>query len=106
MTTMDVPSVGQFAALRIAQFVANRRKAKEAHASAWFQTVTRLVLHLAGFGCLTYAGFIWHPVAGFVVAGLSCFLLSWVTTGGQTTAGARPASAPQPDPLTYGSRKG
>ena len=105
MTTMDVPTVGQFLTLRMAKFFANRGKGKEAtHAPVWFQTVTRLVMHLAGFSCLTYAGFIWNPVAGFVVAGLSCFLMSWLTTGRQATT--TPTNRPQPDPLTYGDRRG
>lgn len=103
MTTMDVPTFGQFVTLRLAKYFAKKEKANEAtnHASAWFQTVIRLVLHIAGFGCLTYAGFIWHPVAGFVAAGISCFLLSWVTTSGNS-------SAPKPshqDPLMYGRDK-
>jgi len=101
MTTMDVPTVGQFVTLKIAKFFASREKTKEANAPAWFQTVTRLVMHLAGFSCLTYAGFIWHPAAGFVAAGISCFLLSWLTTGN-----GRPTEpkAAQPDPLMYGRK--
>jgi hypothetical protein len=105
MTTMDVPTLGEFATLRMAKFFAKRQAREANHAGAWIQTVVRLVFHLAGFSCLTYAGFLWHPAAGFVVAGLSFFLLSWVTTSNQP-ASARPTHGPQPDPLTYGSRKG
>lgn len=106
MTTMDVPTFGQFVTLRMAKFVGERGKAKQvAHAGTWIQTVTRLVMHLAGFSCLTYAGFLWHPVAGFVAAGLSWFLLSWLTTGKQQSA-TQPVNRPQPDPLTYGDRRG
>src|SRR5688572_33134581 len=106
MTTMDVPTVGQFLTLRMAKFFDKRGEAKRAtHAGTWIQTVTRLVMHLAGFSCLTYAGFLWHPVAGFVVAGFSCFVLSWLTTSNQP-ASARPTHGPQPDPITYGSRNG
>lgn len=105
MTTMDVPTVGQFLTLRMAKFFANRGKPREAtHAGAWVQLVVKLVMHLAGFASLTYAGFLWHPIAGFVVAGLSCFLLSWLTNGKQ--AATSPANRPQPDPLTYGDRRG
>lgn len=103
MTTMDVPTVGQFLTLRMAKFFAKRQAREANHAGAWFQTVTRLMLHLAGFSCLTYAGFLWHPIAGFVVAGFSFFVLSSLTTSDQP---ARPTHGPQPDPLTYGSRKG
>jgi len=106
MTTMDVPTFGQFVTLQMVKFFANKGKAREAtHAGTWIQTVTRLVMHLAGFACLTYSGFLWHPVAGFVVAGLSCFLLSWLTNGKQQSA-SHPANRPQPDPLTYGDRRG
>jgi len=101
MTTMDVPTVGQFITLRIAKFFAKREKGKQAsHAPTWFQSVIRLVMHLAGFGCLTYAGFLWHPAAGFVVAGISCFLMSWLTTGDSRS---EPRAA-QTDPLMHGRK--
>lgn len=44
----------------------------------------RLVLNVAGFGFLTFAGFWWNILAGLVVAGLSCFALSWLTTTSDT----------------------
>lgn len=102
VTTMEVPTIGQFITLRVAKFFASRSKENQAaRAHTWFQSVIRLVMHLAGFGCLTYAGFIWHPAAGFVVAGLSCFMLSWLTTG---TASPKPQNNAQPDPLMYGRK--
>lgn len=42
------------------------------------QTLTRLVLHIAGFSCLTYAGFQWNIIAGMITAGISCFIFSWL----------------------------
>lgn len=103
MTTMEVPTLGQFITLRVAKFFAKREKATQAstYAPTWFQSVIRLVMQLAGFSCLTYAGFLWHPAAGFIVAGISCFLLSWLTTGNGRTDAPKPQ---QPDPLMYGRK--
>lgn len=36
-------------------------------------------LMLAGFACLVVAAFILHIVAGLVIAGLSCFILEWLS---------------------------
>lgn len=81
MTTEALPTMTQFVAMRLARRI-ERSKAREAnnHVRPWFQTVLRLVFHLAGFGSLTYGAFYWQPVAGFVVMGLSFFALSWLTT--------------------------
>lgn len=103
MTTMDVPTIGQFAALHLAKIVARRDKAKQApRVRTWIESITRLVLTLSGFSFLTYAGFLCHPVAGFVTAGISCFLLSWLMTGSNTRAHQ---PQPQQDPLMYGRDK-
>ncbi len=103
MTTETMPTVGQFFLMKLASKLRNQGVAREGstRAHAWIQTLIRLVLHVAGFGCLTYAGFIWHPAAGFVVAGLSLFLLSWLTTSRGT---------PTPQPVNHswqtGDRRG
>ncbi len=36
-----------------------------------------VMLALSGLGCLSYAAFTWHPWAGFVASGVSCFVLEW-----------------------------
>ena len=83
MTTMDAPTVAQFV---IAKLMSRERARKEVKASThtrtWVQAIVRLLFHLGGFACLTFAGFTWTITAGFVVAGLSCFALSWLLTGG------------------------
>lgn len=82
MSTDALPTFGTFFLAKLNKALARREKARGAstHVHAWFQTVIRLVFHLAGFGCLTYAGFIWHPIAGFVVGGFSFFAMSLLLT--------------------------
>lgn len=102
MTTEALPTVGTFLAAKLARAMAKRATPREGtYAPAWFQTVIRLVFHLAGFGCLTYAGFLWHPIAGFVVAAVSFFALSTLLT-------ARPAQPATPPNHSWatGDRRG
>jgi len=82
MTVEAMPTVGQFFLMKLAKAFARRDKAKEAsnRAQPWFQTITRLVFHVAGFASLTYAGFYGHPIAGFITMGLSFFALSYLMT--------------------------
>jgi hypothetical protein len=40
----------------------------------------RIVLHLAGFSLLTIAAWHWNIIAGLAVAGISCFVMSALTT--------------------------
>jgi len=81
MTTMeDVPSIREYFGFKLASAVAKRKKVKQSTVPALYESIVRLMLHLAGFGCLTYAGFQWTIMAGFIVAGISCFLLSTLTT--------------------------
>lgn len=103
MTTETMPTVGQFFILKIAKAL-SRDKARETsnRAQPWFHTVIRLVFHLAGFTSLTYAGFYWHPIAGFVTMGLSFFLMSTLIT-------ARPMQQPGTPPnhsWATGDRRG
>lgn len=87
MTTLDgnAPTFFQFLTWKAAQKSKERRERTVASATAgtWVTAIVRLVLHLAGFGCLTFAGFTWNITAGFIVAGVSFFALSWLTTAGQ-----------------------
>lgn len=95
MTTFE-PSVTQFLLTKVGRAITERKEAKAknaTYAGAWLIQTVRLMLHLAGFGCLTYAGFEWSTIAGFVVAGLSFFVLSNLST-------TQPAQRPQStDPM-------
>lgn len=86
MTTMDIPARGTFL-YWLGNVIAKRgEKAMRARTEArtWVQTTVRLVLHLAGFSCLTVAGFSVSFVAGMITAGVCCFLLSWLFTSSST----------------------
>lgn len=78
MTTMDnYPSVMEY----IIGKVATRRERKHASLAitrTWFQSIVRLMLHVAGFGCLTVAGFSWNMMAGLIIAAVSFFVFSWL----------------------------
>ncbi len=39
------------------------------------------VLQVAGLGLLVVAGFEWAPLAGWVTAGVACFVLEWLSRG-------------------------
>lgn len=81
MTTYEgVPSFGTFMAMKFVNRISRAKaKAKEGNrARTLMQTIVRLVLHLAGFSALTWAGFSWNMTAGLIVGGLSCFVLSWL----------------------------
>lgn len=61
-----------------------RAKAKSAalgasRVRAWLAMLGRLTLTLAGFGFLTWGMFTWHITAGLITAGMSCFVLAWLT---------------------------
>lgn len=73
------PSLTQFFAWKIARLADSKAKVRSrTHVHNWLQATIRLMLHIAGFSCLTIAGFHWHVIAGYVVAGLSLFVLSWL----------------------------
>lgn len=81
-----VPTLKRFVAYKIGK--ALDRKGNGAKAKAYkrvqLTNLARLLLHLTGFVCLTIAGFSATMPAnipvGFVVAGLSCFAMSWLST--------------------------
>lgn len=82
MTTFDSnPSTTQFLFWKLGKAL-SKRQAKQANnrARTLFQTTIRLVLHLAGLGFLTFAGFTASITVGLIVAGISCFILSWLNT--------------------------
>ena len=85
MTTVENASVTQFLAYKLMQRSKARSltksQAKEAtRAQTMVTSIFNVLLHLAGFGCLTWAGFSWNITAGLVVAGISCFALAWLVT--------------------------
>ena len=41
-------------------------------------------VHLAGFSCMTIAGFSLHFAIGMIIAALSLFAISWLTTSTST----------------------
>jgi hypothetical protein len=94
VTTMDeVPSLTSVIGIKIAARLASRSKRKASNRPrTWMQTTVRLILHVAGFACLTYAGFMWDNIAGMCAAGISCFALSWLTTSGSSTINDNPQS--------------
>lgn len=85
MTVLDTPSLKEFALMRLANFTRSKAiKAKNRESSyrvsAFFNSLVRLVLHIAGFGLLTFAGFQWDIIAGLIIAGVSCFIFSTLFT--------------------------
>lgn len=62
---------------------ASKRQARARNNTGpWYIATIKLMLNLAGFGLLTYAGFEWSTIAGLVIAGISCFVVSWLVTSG------------------------
>lgn len=88
MTTEALPTFSQYLAMKLASKAKNRARRVELASTrvpAFIQAIARLVLHLVGFGCLTLAGFTLSMAAGLVIAGISCFVLSWLNTSNPQT---------------------
>ena len=86
---VDEPTVLQILLTRAGKAITRRREASrvsKATVSTWYVNTVRFVLHVAGLSSLTYAGFEWSTIAGYVAAGASCFVLSTLITS--------PATAP------------
>lgn len=77
------PSFIEMALRRGASALANKREKRVTAGIA--QAVFRFVMHIAGFSCLTIAGFALHFAIGMTVAALSCFALSFLMTSDNTT---------------------
>lgn len=87
MTTIvdpHTPTLKEFALLRLSAMAKSRAKGvrqnREKIQASAFLAILRVVLHLAGFVLLTVAGFEWNMIAGLVIAGASCFVLSTLFT--------------------------
>lgn len=75
MTTVDrLPSVREFLALKVTRVMARKQESTRTH--TWVQVTAKFILQVAGLSCLTLAGFSWHIIAGYVVAGLSFLALA------------------------------
>ena len=94
MVTMDNnPTIREVIAVRIA----GRRKPRSMAAKAETRNrvtqiiayVMNMLMQLAGFGCLTMAAFTWTITAGWIMAGVSFLVLSWLLT--------KPQPAPEDD---------
>lgn len=99
MTTYvnELPSTREWLAAKLHSSLTKRRATKQGNGAirinAVLSGIMRVVLHLAGFGLLTMAGFQFNIIAGLTVAAVSCFALSALMTGG-TTDGGRVPQAP------------
>lgn len=72
------PTFGQFLLLKLTAKKAERSTTRVR--TPVLVMVLRIVLHIAGFACLTYAAYMASVIAGVAVAGLSCFILARLFT--------------------------
>lgn len=80
MSTYDVPFT-EYVTRRMGAVMMRRRERRSLSLPrTWIQTLVRLVLHIAGFSCFTIAGFSVSLPAGMIVAGVSCLILSYLST--------------------------
>jgi len=90
MVDMPLPqTLTGFLAMKVARSAVSRtkRETKEGNrALAVLNATIRLVTQLAGFLFLTWAGFSFNMQAGLIVAGISCFVFSWLITRETPTA--------------------
>jgi len=96
MTTLDaarLPSIGSIVLMKLASLLSKRAQTSTRRtAPVWIQAMSRFLLTVAGFACLTWAGFTVSFTIGLVSAAFSCFAMSWLFTGSTTpdTAGDAP----------------
>lgn len=69
------PSILQFFAWKLGKALDTRAR-KEKRVRTIVQASIRVLLHIVGFSCLTIAAFHWHVIAGWVVVGISCFVMA------------------------------
>lgn len=91
MAVLDNPTFLQAIAYVIAKKAEKTKPVKaKNYTRTWVQTTMRLTLHIAGFALLTYAAFSWNITAGYALAGLSCFALSWLNSNTAQPDGSEP----------------
>lgn len=78
------PSFTQFLAWKLGKALDKRADKAKYRAATVTQTIIKLMLHIVGFSCLTLAAFLWSIIAGLVVAGISCFVFSWLLSATET----------------------
>lgn len=87
MTVYDgaVPGAREYLFMRLAMLAKGRQSRRASiegnRVPAEAYVFVRIMLHLAGFALLTFAGFQWNIIAGLIVAGISCFVLSTLMSG-------------------------
>lgn len=88
MDTFNAPTLRSVMAMKLANTLArsHNKRANKAlpmtRVTAVLNGIIRVMLHVAGFGLLTMAGFQWNIITGLIVAGVSCFALSTLMTRG------------------------
>lgn len=87
VTLESVPGPVEYLGLWSAKLIQRRTRAHSStrdsslgRTQALFISMVKATMTLAGFGCLTYAGFCWNMRAGLIIAGISFFVLSWLIT--------------------------
>lgn len=84
MTTYvnDLPTMRDFFAAKVHSHLIKKgsERKRVTRGTAVLNGIVRVVLHLAGFGLLTMAGFQFNIIAGLTVAAVSCFALSTLMT--------------------------
>jgi hypothetical protein len=78
------PTWFQFAAWKLGKAMDRSIDKKVTRVRTSAQTTIRLMLHIVGFSCLTIAGFTASITAGWIVAGFSSLVLSWLMTNTRT----------------------
>jgi uncharacterized membrane protein YedE/YeeE len=86
----DAPTLRTYAGMRLAMWASKRAKKAQSkvttsRVTALVNATVRVLLHIAGFALLTIAAWQWNIIAGLAVAGISCFVLSTLMTGGTAT---------------------
>lgn len=80
MSTYDMPLM-EYVTRRMGAVMMRRRERRSLNLPrTWIQSLVRLTLHIAGFSCFTIAGFSVSLPAGLIVAGVSCLILSYLST--------------------------
>jgi len=80
----------------------SRRATTMPRVHTWYQELFKVLMHLGGFACLTVAGFSFNFPAGMIVAGMSCFVFSWLTQS--NTSMNETTTATATDPILRRSR--
>jgi len=84
-TIDEAPSVTSYLAMRlIARLTSRSERKARTRPRTWVQATVKLVLQLAGFSCLTISAWSLNNAAGIAVAGVSCFVLAWLSNGSST----------------------